>query len=92
MKTSEEKAYENDFVAQHTQWEREALIKNGFNPDKLTKNQVYILLEPSDAPENYACDGEISHAEAKRRWLRRLAEAGLTKDQIKKALVLNGFK
>ena len=92
MKTSEEKAYENDFVANYKKWQDEALIKGGFNPSKLTDGQRYIILEPSDAPENYACDGEISHAEAKRRWLRRLAEAGLTKDQIKKALVLNGFK
>jgi hypothetical protein len=51
----------------------------------LTKEQEDIIYEPSEAPENYYCDGEISPEEAEKRWVRNLSNAGLSKSQIEKA-------
>ena len=37
------------------------LKKGGFNTDGLTPSQAIIILEPSHAPENFYCDGELNH-------------------------------
>jgi len=66
------------------------LVELGFRP-RLTQDQVDMVNEPSDAPENYACDGEISPQQAKQGWLRRLAGVGLTPTEIKLARKLNGI-
>lgn len=71
------------------QWQDESLIKGGFDPATLTKDQKYIILEPSEAPENFMCDGEISMRQAVIRWKARLKEVGLTPAQIKQAIKLN---
>ena len=44
-----------------------------------------LPLEPFEAPENYYCDGEITPAEAEKRWVRNLSNEGLSKSQIEKA-------
>lgn len=33
-------------------------------PLAVTPKQAVIILEPSDAPENFYCDGEVTHDEA----------------------------
>lgn len=66
------------------------LVKRGFR-ENLTDDQLYVITEPREAPENYHCDGEISNAQAKRKWLRKLAEAGLTAKEIVLAQQYNGI-
>lgn len=56
----------------------------------LTREQEDVVMEPSEAPENYHCDGEITPREAKARWLANLKASGLTDVQIAKAVKLNG--
>lgn len=56
----------------------------GFNPEKLSDSQKNILMQPSEAPENYYQDGEISHAEAARLWKQKMAQAGFTQAEISK--------
>jgi hypothetical protein len=66
----------------YEKYQKEQIVALGFNPDKLTENQKYILLEPIEAPENYHCDGEITPAQAKQRWTRKMKEAGFKEIEI----------
>ena len=52
----------------------------------LTQEQMDIISEPNDAPENYHCDGEISSAQAYSRWVGQLKNSGLTPAQVKSAV------
>ena len=52
---------------------------------ELTRGQAIQILEPEHGPENFMCDGEISHATAMRDWKQRLSNLGLTPTQITKA-------
>lgn len=54
----------------------------GFDPDKLTEEQVYILIEPVFAPENYHHDGEVTSDQAKQIWRNAMKERGFTPLQI----------
>ena len=63
----------------------EQLTKAGFDVSALTDEQKNVILEPSEAPENYYMDGEINARDAQKYWLLRLALSGLTTDQIRKA-------
>jgi hypothetical protein len=66
-------------------YRKESITALGFDPEKLTEAQKDILLEPSEAPENYYCDGEISPAQAKTRWTNRMRQAGFKEIEITKA-------
>jgi len=57
------------------------------NIGTVTPEQAVIILEPEHAPENFMCDGEISHDEAMRSWKHRLANVGLSLEQRTKAHV-----
>jgi len=70
-------------------WQDLALQKGGFDPTKLTKDQKDLILEPSDAPENFMCDGEITLKQATTYWIKRMYDAGLTAEQIKLAIQYN---
>jgi len=62
---------------------KDSQIKSiGLDPKKLTQDQIDIILEPIEAPENYMCDGEITQHEAKRRWEGKLKQAGFTPLQV----------
>lgn len=65
---------------------REQLQANGFNVDELNDDQIEMIMEPMEAPENYACDGEISPQQAREGWIRRLGEVGLNPKQIAQAV------
>ena len=52
----------------------------------LTQEQMDIISEPNDAPENYHCDGEISSKQAYSRWVNNLINSGLTPAQVKSAV------
>lgn len=70
-------------------WEkhkREQISKMGIDPSTLTQEQIELILEPSEAPENFYCDGEISHEEASARWFKRLRQTGLKIEQILKVI------
>lgn len=77
------------FHKRYEQIEREMLTKGGFDYDKLTVTQRVLILQPSEAPENYMCDGEISGDQAFRYWKKALKKAGLNNDQIDLATELN---
>lgn len=62
------------------------LIAQGFTG--LTREQEDVIMEPSEAPENYYCDGEITPAQAKQRWITNLKNSGLDVNQIAKAVKL----
>lgn len=78
-----------DWLAEWRKEQKESLKKAGFDVDKLTEDQIYIITEPSEAPENFHCDGEISPNQAYTRWIQRLGQAGLTTVQVKMAVKLN---
>ena len=66
----------------------ETLALAGFNSSELTDDQKYVIMEPSEAPENYMCDGEITPWQAKRNWIQRLKNSGLSVKNIKLAVKL----
>ena len=70
----------------YEKYKKEQLIKGGLNPDDLSDKQINVILQPSEAPEIYMCDGEITPQEAFNSWIFRLKQSGLTKDIISKAI------
>lgn len=71
-------------LEQYEQECKERLIKNGF-PDTITGKQALLIVEPSDAPENFYRDGQLSFTLAKRIWKMNLKLAKLDDSLIKKA-------
>jgi hypothetical protein len=65
--------------------------KVGLDITKLTENQIDIINQPSEAPENFYCDGEISGSQANSRWLQQLVNSGLNKSDIAKARKLQNI-
>ena len=55
-----------------TDYEQKIRDKCGFDKDKLTDEQIEIILQPDWGPENFYQDGEISPAEADRLWVQKL--------------------
>lgn len=76
----------NEFLEKYRKQKTEALAKAGFNVKNLTQAQIDIIEEPNEAPENYACDGEISPREARVRWIDKLRKAGLSQVDVQKAI------
>lgn len=76
-----------DYFEEYRKKQAEALAKAGLI--NLTEDQMYIITEPSSAPENYHCDGEISSGQAYSRWVNRLKQSGLNPAQVKAAIKLN---
>ena len=81
--------YLNDYIANRLKSVRADLEKLGFDVDKLTDTQIDLILQPSDGPENYHCDGEITPSEAKRNWLFKLKNSGLSDADIMRAVKYN---
>ena len=44
---------------------------------EVTEEQAVLILEPNHAPENFYCDGEVTHFQAMESWMERLKNAGL---------------
>lgn len=65
---------------------RKALAKAGFDVEKLTYLQIDIIMEPSEAPENFYHDGEINEKTAISLWKSRLKEVGLSSSEIRLAV------
>lgn len=65
------------------------LLSSAFNLDKLTENQAYLIMMPTEAPENFYCDGEIKPPIAVAIWIRKMKESGLSKDDINRAIKMN---
>lgn len=79
------KQMKEDYEAKHRKSVDEALSKAGFDLSKLTQAQKDIIMEPNEAPENFYQDGEVDHKEAARGWVRRMRDAGMGHDDIKRA-------
>jgi hypothetical protein len=65
------------------------LINNLFNWEKLTEEQVYLILQPTEAPENFYCDGEIKLNVALPMWVDKLRKSGLSDADVKRAVRMN---
>jgi len=75
----------------YKQYQKGQIASMGFDPEKLTDVQKNVLLEPIEAPENYSCDGEISPDEAKKRWSRKMKEAGFSEIELMNAKIKIGI-
>lgn len=60
----------------------EMVKQKGINIEGLTADQATTIMIPCDAPENFYCDGEISHKQALIRWKEQLKNSGLKPEQI----------
>ena len=78
-----------DFEEQMAEQRERTLMFAGFKPEDLSDDQMDVILEPEEAPENYACDCEITESEARDRWRDRLEESGLSTVQVLKAVNYN---
>ena len=79
----------DDYKKAYDEWEqkwmrecKQKLDKDPKFPLTVTPEQAIIILEPSEAPENFYCDGEISHAQALANWKRKLKESGLNPTHV----------
>ena len=52
----------------------------------VTPEQAVVILEPNHAPENFYCDGEVSHAQGLAMWKNKLTRSGLTPLQVHQAV------
>lgn len=66
----------------YKKYQKESAQKLGFDPTKLTEDQIDTLLIPIEAPENYYHDGEVSHAQAKKIWQDQMRKSGFTEAEI----------
>lgn len=64
----------------------QALTKAGFDVTKLTERQRDLIVQPNEAPENFYCDGEISSSQARVNWITNMRNAGLTPQEVTKAV------
>lgn len=62
---------------------------HGLDIEKLTADQIDLILQPSEAPENFYHDGEVGAKTALAIWKTSLHGAGLTEAQIKSAEKIN---
>ena len=69
----------------YEKYKKEQVTALGFDFDKLTETQKDILLQPSEAPENYHHDGEVSPKQAKTIWRENMKKAGFTALEVFKA-------
>jgi len=68
---------------------KDELINNGFNWEKLTEEQAYLIFEPIEAPENFYCDGEIKLNVALPHWISKLRKSGLSDADVKRTIKMN---
>jgi len=64
---------------------QDELIKAGFAPT-ITPEQAELVLMPSHGPENFYCDGEVTHAVAFADWKRNLRNLNMKESEVKKAV------
>lgn len=69
----------------YDEYVNEKIRKMGFNPNKLNEDQKYVLLEPSEAPENYYQDGEVTPDQAKQHWRKHMKKQGFSSKEIANA-------
>ena len=65
------------------------LLKAGLDPSELTEGQIHTIVQPSEAPENYHMDGEITPNQAFTYWKQALKRNGLNRAQVRKAIRMN---
>lgn len=65
------------------------LERVGFVINTLTPVQIDLIMEPSEGPENFYHDGELSKTQALANWKLRLQRSGLSLSQIQLAVKMN---
>ena len=70
-----------------TDYEQKIFDKCGFDKDKLTDEQIEIILQPDWGPENFYQDGEISPDEADTLWVQRLIQLGVYSQSLVKHML-----
>ena len=80
-------ATKRDYFKEHQDNIRKQLLELGLT--NLSEEQYFLINEPSESPESYSCDGEISSGQAYSNWLQKLAKSGLDKEKIKSAIKFN---
>jgi len=78
-----------DFKKENIVRLRDWLKDEGFDTEALTDDQVNLIHEPNEAPENFHCDGEFSFNECFRMWVGRLNNAKVPLDVIKQSIKYN---
>jgi hypothetical protein len=76
-----------DYFEEHRKRQAEKMTKAGLV--NLTENQMALITEPSDSPESYYCDGELTPGFAFNNWINRLRKSGLKTKQIDAAIKIN---
>lgn len=67
-------------------YKNQKLSDNGFDVMKLSEEQKDLILQPSEAPEVYYQDGEITPKQASIVWKKSLKEYGLSDSDIQRAI------
>ena len=70
-----------------TDYEQKIFDKCGFDKDKLTDEQIEIILQPDWGPENFFQDGEIGPDEAERLWIHKLRVLGVYNKKLVKYML-----
>lgn len=68
---------------------KDSLKNVGVDAEIMSEDDVALFVEPTEAPENFYCDGEIKANVAMPRWLSKMKKAGFSADTIKKAIKYN---
>lgn len=61
----------------------------GIAVEALSDDQVDLIHEPNEAPENFHCDGEVSVKQAALLWIKRMRRAEIPTLVIKQAIEYN---
>lgn len=78
-----------DWEAKHKIRVDEQLRTAGFNVASLTQEQKDLIMQPDEAPENFHMDGEITPRQALSFWKQKLANAGLSSQDVQRAVKLH---
>ena len=70
----------------YEKYQEDELKKAGFNLSTINEEQRSVILQPSEAPESFMCDGEITPQQAFNSWKFRLKNVGLNMSDINKAI------
>ena len=55
----------------------------------LTEEQMSLVLQPSDAPKDFYCNGELNKDKALNKWAKAMRVLGLSKNEMMLAFKFN---
>lgn len=71
-----------DLSMEYTNICKSTLQRLGIDIRNLTDDQIELLAEPIEAPENFCHDGEVTNYQAIKIWKNRLLQSGLSQEFI----------